>query len=134
MTPNPSGQIKASYGAVDLSPQAIRGSRLRRHIRRTGSSDPKDFGTWKLLSTSQRLVLKREDWREVHLGACDSPAQILDWIFHNLTKHLTDKEVADMLYAIEVILRPCRNYCSSGANKRASGRQLVKAYLAESKS
>ena len=118
-----------NYGPVDMSPEGLKRARLDRHLQRTGTSDPRDFGTWRLLSTSQSLVLKREDWRVVHLGQCGSSAAILDGIFHNLSKDLTNQELADMIYAIDAILHPCRNYCSSGNGKQASGRQLVKAYL-----
>ena len=84
-----------------------------------------DFGTWKLVGTD--LILKREDWRVIDLE-CDSSAEILDWIFHYRAKGLTAQEKADMLDAIEVILHPRKNYCSSGQDLRPSGAALVKAH------
>ena len=85
----------------------------------------KDFGTWKLVGTE--LVLKREHWRRIDLE-CSSSAEILDWIFHYRAKGLTAQEQADMLEAIEVILHPRANYCSSGQDLRPSGVALVKAH------
>jgi len=85
-----------------------------------------DFNTWKLVGNN--LVLKREQWRVVYLDQCNSSSQILDWIFHYLAKDLTQEEVFDLLHALKRILHPCKNYCSSGANKKASGKQLVKEY------
>jgi hypothetical protein len=84
------------------------------------------FKTWKLVG--EELVLKREQWRRVDFGRCNSSADILDWIFHYHTKNLTQEEMCELLYAIQVILHPCKNYCSSGMDKRASGLALLKEY------
>ena len=84
------------------------------------------FKTWKIVG--EELVLKREQWRRMDFGRCNSSAEILDWIFHYQTKSLTQEEMCELLYAIQVILHPCKNYCSSGMNKQASGLSLLKEY------
>jgi hypothetical protein len=81
-----------------------------------------DFGTWTL--EADELVLKRQHWRRVDLERCNSSAQILDWIFHYRGR-LAEKEMWDLLLAIEVILQPRANYCSCGVDKRTSGLELL---------
>ena len=85
-----------------------------------------DFGTWKLVGDD--LILKREAWRVVYFDQCNSSAQILDWIFHYSAHDLTAQEMFDLINALKVILHPCKNYCSSGMNKQASGVELARAY------
>lgn len=94
-------------------------------------SAAKDFGTWKLIGS--QLVLKREDWRRVDFDRCNSSAEILDWIFHYYAKDLTIQEIYDLLGAIKLILHPCKNYCSSGMSKTASGLMLLKEYRQHSR-
>lgn len=84
----------------------------------------KDFGTWKL--SGSNLILKSQNWRVIDLE-CDSSAEILDWIFHYRGR-LDTQEKADLLDAIEEILHPRKNYCSSGQDLRPSGAALVKEY------
>lgn len=85
-----------------------------------------DFGTWKLVGDD--LILKRQYWRVVYFDRCNSSSQILDWIFHYSAHSLTAQEMFDLINALKVILHPCKNYCSSGMNKKASGVELVRAY------
>ena len=88
-----------------------------------------DHGTWRLEPKSLELVLKREDWRRIDLERCDNSAQVLDWIFHYRAKGMTDQELADMLHALERILHPRANLCSSGASKTCDSSALAKAYV-----
>ena len=98
---------------------------MRRNCKGFEKTFRKDFGTWKLSGSC--LILKRENWRVIDLE-CDSSAQILDWIFHYRAKALTPQELSDMLEAIEEILHPRKNYCSSAQDKRPSGSALVQEY------
>ena len=85
-----------------------------------------DFGTWKLVGDD--LILKRQNHRVVYFDRCNSSAQILDWIFHYSSHGLTAEEMFDLINALKAILHPCKNYCSSGMNKKANGLELVRAY------
>lgn len=85
-----------------------------------------DFGTWKLSGDS--LILKREYWRVVYFDRCNSSSEILDWIFHYSSHGLTAEETFDLIRALKIILNPCKNYCSNGMNKKASGVELARAY------
>lgn len=92
-----------------------------------------DHGTWYLLPNTLELVLKREDWRRIDLERCDTCGQVLDWIFHYRSKSLTDQELADLLNALEEVLRPRANLCSMGSTKTCDSSALASAYVAEAK-
>lgn len=92
-----------------------------------------DHGTWRLQPGTLELVLKRQDWRRIDLERCGSCGLVLDWIFHYRDKGLTDQELADMLRALEQILRPRANLCSFGASKTTDSKALAKAYVKQAK-
>jgi hypothetical protein len=92
-----------------------------------------DHGTWILEPDTLELVLKRENWRRIDLEQCDTCGQILNWIFHYRTKGLTDKELADMLNALEGILRPMANHCSYFRTKTCDSSALAQAYVREAR-
>ena len=85
-----------------------------------------DFRTWKL--EGDELVLKRHEWYRIALDDCGRCSRVLDWIFHYRAKDLTLLEIADMLEALEIILKPRKNLCSFGQDIKADGRALVKAH------
>ncbi len=86
-----------------------------------------DFRTWRLEAGD--LVLKREDWRRINLDCCNQSSEVLDWIFHYRAKGLTPLELADMLEALEIILHPRKNLCSSGQDLRTDSRKLLQEHL-----
>jgi hypothetical protein len=88
-----------------------------------------DFGNWHLDPTTLELVLKRQDWIRIDLERCNTSGDVLDWIFHYRAKNLSDKDLADMLHALELILQPRSNLCSFGANKTIDSSALVNAYV-----
>ena len=85
-----------------------------------------DFRTWKL--DGDELVLKRREWYRIALDDCGRCSEVLDWIFHYRAKDLTPLEIADMLEALEIILRPRQNLCSFGQDIKADGKALVSAH------
>lgn len=85
-----------------------------------------DFRTWKL--DGDELVLKRHEWYRIALDDCGRCSRVLDWIFHYRAKDLTLLEIADMLEALEIILKPRKNLCSFGQDIKADGKALVSAY------
>jgi hypothetical protein len=85
-----------------------------------------DFNTWFI--EGDELVLKREDWRRIDFEQCNRSAQILDWIFHYQSR-ITTEELGDMIEALQAILHPMANYCSSGVDKEANGLSLLRNWL-----
>jgi len=85
-----------------------------------------DFNTWFI--DGDELVLKREDWRRIDFEQCNTSAQILDWIFHYQSR-ITAEELGDMIEALQAILHPMANYCSSGVDKEANGLSLLRNWL-----
>src|SRR6267143_1561634 len=64
---------------------------------------------------------------EFDLGPCRDSAVILDQVFQIATlERLADKDVRDLLRAINAILRPPGNYCSGGQHKLADPRKVAK--------
>lgn len=86
-----------------------------------------DFGTWFI--EGDELVLKRQDHRRIDFEQCNRSAQILDWIFHYQGR-ITAQELGDMIEALQSILHPMANYCSSGVDKEANGLSLLRNWLA----
>lgn len=85
-----------------------------------------DFGTWFI--ENDELVLKRQDHRRIDFKRCNSSAQILDWIFHYQGR-ITAQELGDMIEALQSILQPMSNYCSSGVDKKSNGLSLLRNWL-----
>lgn len=85
-----------------------------------------DFGTWFI--ENDELVLKRQDHRRIDFERCNSSAQILDWIFHYQGR-ITAQELGDMIEALQSILQPMANYCSSGVDKKTNGLSLLRNWL-----
>jgi hypothetical protein len=67
----------------------------------------KDFGTWKI--EGDCLVCKRHPHRYVDLERCVDAFEILDWILHYAGR-INEQELKDLVYAIQVILKPESNY------------------------
>ncbi len=90
-----------------------------------------DHGEWRLEPDTLELVLKRKHWIRIDLERCGSCGEVLDWVFHYRAKGMTDKEIADMLGALERILAPRANLCSMGATKMCDSSALAKDYVAK---
>lgn len=85
-----------------------------------------DFETWFI--EGDELVLKRQDHRRIDFEQCNRSAQILDWIFHYQGR-ITAQELGDMIEALQAILHPMANYCSSGVDKESNGLNLLRNWL-----
>jgi hypothetical protein len=75
-------------------------------------------GKWRVKWST--LVLEHDDGHgyEVDLEDCTTCAQVLDWIFHLRDKTwLTSTDIGDLVEILRLVLDPCRNLCSWGADK-----------------
>lgn len=95
-----------------------------------GNVKVKDWGPWSL--DTETRVLDGPKGYYVDLDQCQTSAQVLDWVVQVATKSWADAEVVmGLLRAINDILRPQSNLCSSGVHKTMSDAQIkaaVKAY------
>lgn len=87
----------------------------------------KDFGTWELVG--RHLVNKRQDWHAISLDFSSS-AELLDAVFHYSAKPISDQEIADLIRALDRIVRPRQNHCPWGQDRRPSPNTPLDTYLA----
>lgn len=90
------------------------------------------FWAWYIDPTSSELILERDQRIRINFIQCNSSAQILNWIFRYLGR-LHHAELADMLLAINYILRPTEKYCPRGIEMRGDGAVLLNQWLALAK-
>ena len=84
------------------------------------------IGSW-TLRTDNCTLWNQQRGYEVDLERCFNSAQTLDWIFHCHGKF--DKEtLMGLIDAFEVVLDPCKNLCSFGADKDCKPTELVKSF------
>jgi len=79
------------------------------------------WGNWKFDADTLTLnYAPKGHWQyEIDLERCATSAQLLDWVFQIQGKGIfSPKDLADMLEALNDLLRPQANLCSCGQNKR----------------
>lgn len=97
--------------------------------------EPGDWGPWRLNVDALTLVdVGKGSWRyEVDLERCQTPAELLDWIFQVNTKIWSEKDdgvLAGLIRAVDDVIKPQATLCSGGAPSRIVTKDLHKMVAA----
>jgi hypothetical protein len=88
------------------------------------------WGSWRL--SGHHLISKAGGYEyAIDLHDCTTSAQALDWVCQIATKKWgTPDVVGDLAHAINDVLAPQANLCSSGMDKRLTPAQIKKLLIA----
>ena len=95
------------------------------------------WGRWRFNQENLTLTLEATDgpfdptggfFYEIDVEKCGTPAQMLDWIFQMEAKiFVTDKDLSDLVRALNVLLYPQATLCSFGHPKKLDVRGYLRA-------
>jgi hypothetical protein len=114
------GVLRTGWGRAD-GKRAYPGGAMARKKKVRGR-----WGVWRFKGVT--FVLSGPHQYEFDFDRCHDSAGILDQILQIYTLgYLKDKDVRDLLKAIDAILDPQAHYCSSGKNKKADPRAIARS-------
>jgi hypothetical protein len=82
------------------------------------ADSPRRWGNWSLQTDNWTLTYQNDEYA-VDLENCNTPAEVLDWIFQVEGKAWATAQVlSDLLHAVSDIFDPQANLCSGGSSRR----------------
>ncbi len=101
----------------------------RQYLKRAKPArQSRKWGAWTFRPPTFELAIKRNQRQyEVDLDECKTAADVLDWIMQVRGKTgIDDKDLADLIHALDDILSIQANLCPGGENRTVDPRTLAK--------